>query len=87
MFFIGGTNHGRWDGGIPQEGAPYYQIPTFDLRGVRNFHTEVYHRCDGYWRHERLSDEEFKQAVEEFERANPTRTRSPRLLPRARWRT
>lgn len=74
MFFIGGTNHGRWDGGIPQEGAPYYQIPTFDLRGVRNFHTEVYHRCDGYWRHECLSDGEFREAVKAFE-ATATRRR------------
>lgn len=67
MFFIGGTNHGRRDGGIPDDGDSFYRIPTFDLRGVRNFHTEVYHRCQGYWRHESLTDDGFRQAVEKHE--------------------
>ena len=75
MYFIGGTNHGRWDGGIPQEGARYHQIPTFDLAGYRHYRREMYHRTDGYWRHESLSDEQFRLAVAEHEAATPRRHR------------
>lgn len=73
MYFIGGTNHGRWDGGIPSEGARYHEVPTFDLAGHRYFRREMYHRAEPYWRHESLSDEQFAQAVAEFEAASPRR--------------
>lgn len=75
MIFIGGTNHGRSDGGIPSPNASFHRVPTLDLRGARNFHTEVYHRSEGYWRHESLTDDEFSAAVAEYEASTPRRRR------------
>jgi hypothetical protein len=66
--FIGGTNHGRTDGGIPDPGAKYYRVPMFNLAGVRRFEREGYYRHGGYWIHESLdTPEQVAEAVTQYE--------------------
>lgn len=68
MIFIGGTNHGRKDGGLPPPGAPHYMIPTLDCAGHRTTFRELYIRGESYWLHASLdTPEKVAEAIREYE--------------------
>ncbi len=68
MIFIGGTNHGRTDGGMPAPGAKYHAINRLDCAGRRETFREIYYRHDRYWLHESLdTPEKIAKAIRDYE--------------------
>jgi hypothetical protein len=72
MYFIGGTNNGRRDGGLPQAGAPYYSVGIISGSGARLMQCETYYRHEGFWLHESFETCAARdEAIQQFEQANP----------------
>lgn len=70
MIFIGGTNHGRKDGGLPPEGASHYRLPTINVAGRRTSFHELYIRGERYWLHASLdTPEKIAEAIRQYEQA------------------